>query len=215
MLFPIFHPMTEEFIGYEERDLVHTKGSWHKGVQANIIRPNEKGSFDILLQLRSEVVDIGKNKYDQSLATQMIKEDNLSEEAALKRGLEQELGILKYRSISMPAKIRIIKQYKEQPEVDNREFVSLYIVVASQKPQKRTKKIKELFWIEWQQFKTFFNQNCNNFTKTGQLYFSTPTIIEEMEKMSYAIINRYRYSSRRYEIFHISDKQDFEFTQII
>jgi len=45
-IFPIFHSISKKFLFHKERGLVHKHGDWHKGVQANIIRNNNKGSFD-------------------------------------------------------------------------------------------------------------------------------------------------------------------------
>ncbi|GGN08361.1 hypothetical protein [Streptomyces fuscichromogenes] len=76
-VFPVFDPVTAECTGHKERDRVHAEGDWHRGVHANVVRPNSLGTFDILVQRRSGHVDLAGGQYDQSLATQMTDQDGL------------------------------------------------------------------------------------------------------------------------------------------
>lgn len=189
-LFPVFDPIDERLLYYKARHLVHVDGDWHKGVQANIIRPNSHGSFDILLQRRSGSVDIGLGKYDQSLATQMLDEDELSETKCLQRGLEQELGVTSYRAYRLPASLRIVKRYIEQPECFNRELISLFtVIVDGQQPRNNSPKIDSLEWIEWASFGELFAKSPERFTKTAQFYFGDPRLAQIVELAALFALN--------------------------
>ena len=188
--FPVFHPVTENLIGYKPRELVHVDGDWHRGVQAHIVRPNTRGTFDILVQRRSNIVDIGAYKYDQSLATQMIDRDNLTISASLRRGLEDELGIVDYTATELPLTLRIVKTYEEHAGTLNRELISLYIVQVpdDKKILRKSPKIKELVWMEWYDFIRFFNTNPEQFTKTSQFYCSDELLLPYIESASLSVI---------------------------
>lgn len=188
-IFPVFDPVTEEFLCHKPRELVHTEGDWHRGVQANIIRPNDKGTFDVLLQERSGVVDIGRHKYDQSLATQMLAADVLDRDSALDRGLLCELGVTDYSAHRLPLSLRIVKTYPEHPGTLNRELIDLYIVrVPKEQITAITPKVKRLKWMEWSELLAFFSAHPHRFTKTGQFYFSDETLLPLIETSSYAFL---------------------------
>ncbi len=198
-LFPIFDPVNEDYLQYSKhRALVHRDGDWHRGIQANVVRPNEQGSFDILLQKRSGIVDISGGKYDQSLATQMLDADALAPANALRRGLATELGVTKYKSLKLFDRLKIIKTYKEQPNVLNRELLSLYLVKAEDESQIKVNspKIADLAWVPWSSFLHFFAEMPNGFTKTSQFYFSDEFLSPELEVAS----NKFIYNGGSYEL---------------
>jgi 8-oxo-dGTP diphosphatase len=191
-VFPIFSPISIRHIGYKSRDLVHKDGDWHRGIQANIIRQNRNGGFDVLVQQRSDGVDIGRNKYDQSLAVQMLQEDNLDCIKSLRRGMLSELGIKKSEftySLAMGDQY-IIKKYKDDTTKLNREVIRLYIVKLNKniEPKVRTQKIRKLEWMEWKSFQVFFSKNKRCFTKTAQYYFSHNTVMKEIENSSNSLL---------------------------
>ncbi len=188
--FPVFDPLTEDFIRYEERVRVHTTGDWHRGVQAHVVRPNNIGTFDILVQMRSEVVDIGKQKYDQSLATQMLREDGLSELAALYRGLSSELGIKYFTYERFQAQMRIIKTYEEEIEARNRELISLYFVHVENGAQigVLSSKTQQLLWVDWDSLLTFFETDPTQFTKTAQFYLGNPELRRNVAAATYQFL---------------------------
>ena len=189
-IFPIFNPVTKELTGYKERNLVHVSGDWHKGIQANILRKNSKGSFDILIQERSKVVDIGTCKFDQSLATQMLDLDELDENKSLQRGLISELGIRNYKSVRLDRDMRIVKTYKEHPNTLNRELISLFLVeIGRNEPIIATAKITQLFWMEWFDFLKFFASKTESFTKTAQFYFGEPDLLHQIEHESFKMLS--------------------------
>lgn len=189
-IFPVFDPITEDFLFYKPRDLVHTEGDWHRGVQANIIRKNDIGTFDILLQERSNLVDIAAHAFDQSLATQMIDKDNLDEDLALARGLRGELNIVDYSALKLDKKLRIVKTYEKQPTMHNRELISLYAVLVDKKLeiQAVSPKVERVFWMEWSDFLRFFQSKKLDFTKTAQFYFSNPTLLHGITAISYELL---------------------------
>lgn len=183
--FPVFDPISQKFISYMPRLTVHQEGNWHKGLQANIIRKSESGKygFDILLQRRSNLVDLSQNKLDQSLATQLTKEDQLDSIRALERGLKEELGLLAkdYVVSKVPTpKIRIIKTYIDQPKMLNRELIALYAVLLNENvgPILKSEKVSELIWIPWDIFIEAPNNFFNSFTKTAQFYFKNSLILD-------------------------------------
>lgn len=206
---PIFNPINNTFLFYKNRSLIHKEGDWHNTIQANIIRKNNSGTYDILVQQRSLKVDIGHNKLDQSLATQMCFVDKLSPELTLKRGLLSELGINDYEFIKIPYTMFIIKTYKNQPKILNRELLNLYIVKIENNCKARisTPKIKKLYWMEWNKFLLFFKKNKKNFTKTSQFYFSNPKIISNIKKNQYNFLCTNKKINRNINnkyIFHIN-----------
>lgn len=218
-MFPVFDPITEEFLYFKDRNRVHIDGDWHRGVQANIIRKNKRGTFDILVQKRSNAVDIGKQKYDQSLATQMIDTDGFNELTTLQRGLTEELSISSFKAKKVKTNIRIIKTYEEQHEKLNRELLSLYIVVLENPKELsiNSPKVSSLEWMEWHTFLKFFQMNITHFTKTGRFYFETDEICNRIENVSYDLLFKDRDDSSKRSIsgkifFHISTKHGYRKT---
>ena len=188
--FPIFDPITLVHTANFPRDVVHHRGYWHKGIQANLIRKNSQGTFDIFVQIRSDMVDIGKCKFDQSLATQMIGKDNLDEETCLRRGLEEELSITQCTYVHLPLHLRVMKQYAEYPDVINREIISLYLVQSNQSPNyARCKRIKKGYWQEWKSFVNAVQKTKNKFTKTVQMYILFEEIRNYIEENSYSFLS--------------------------
>jgi len=151
-------------IGIKERHIVHKNGDWHRAVQLNLIHKNL-----LLVQKRSDQVDIAKGLFDQTLATQLIIEDEESDIKALSRGLKEELGLdineLNIKHISGPKKI--INRYKYVPNLYNREFVSLYQAYFYKKHLKPiSPKITSLFWKPINEIKKSANINPDKFTQT-------------------------------------------------
>lgn len=190
-LFPVFDPITEKFLYYKPRDLVHVQGDWHRGIQANIVRHDGRNSFEILVQKRSGSVDIGRYKLDQSLATQMLQADRLSPKRALRRGMQQELGVTEFKAKQLDRQLRIIKTYKEHEGMLNRELLALFVVKLEdgEIPKICSPKTLELGWINWEDFIIFFRLNHDQFTKTAQFYFSSDELIVEMERLSRELLS--------------------------
>lgn len=189
-IFPVFEPINGNFLHYQDRIKVHTIGDWHKGIQAHVVRPNNAGTFDVLIQVRSTEVDISKGRYDQSLATQMLKEDNLSEFATLCRGLSTELGIHDFTQEKLEVELRIIKTYQQEVEVLNREMLSLFLVHVSEDAQiaSLSSKIEQLLWVDWDSLIEFFENNPSQFTKTAQFYLGNPLLRKNIESATYRFL---------------------------
>lgn len=151
-------------LGIKERSEVHRLGYWHKGVQLNIYN-----GTDILLQCRSSYVDIAKNLFDQSLATQLIVADREDDMLALKRGLKEELGIdiseLDVKKIFGPTKI--IKCYDYDRDLLNREFVSLYACELKRRNVVAvSNKVAGVFWMPVEKVKSLIFKYPELFTQT-------------------------------------------------
>lgn len=155
-------------VDVRSRERVHIDGGWHRGVQLNIVC-NDK----ILLQRRSGCVDIAKGQYDQTLATQMLVEDNHDERKALKRGMEEELGIsggIQFEKIAGP--VRISKKYAYDHTLLNQEYVSLYEARVDHEfiPRSSSTKIGEFLWMPISVVKRLVSQSPDMFTKTFTMW---------------------------------------------
>ena len=190
-MFPVFNPVDKTLIGYKKRALVHTKGDWHRGIQANVLRKNGHDSFDILVQKRSDTVDIGRTKFDQSLATQMLNHDNLDEFKTLRRGLASELDINEYKTLKVNVDLWIVKTYEEHPDILNREIITLFLVEIdkSKSVTLLTSKTAQLFWMPWNKFLKFFVERTNEFTKTAQFYFGECNLLQHIEDESFKMLS--------------------------
>lgn len=208
LLLPVVDPITLKFTSYKKRKFVHKSGDWHIAIQANVIRKNKAGSFDILVQRRTKSVDIGKGQYDQSLATQMIRSDLLNPKKALKRGLMEELGLKVYKSIEIKGKFYINKEYENQPDIKNREILKLFIVLIrpNEKLKINKRKISSTEWVEWNTFKNRICLEKESFTKTSQFYFLDNDIMKLMENVSINIIKNRSMTNKQAEgiILHIN-----------
>lgn len=159
-------------IGVKARNLVHTDGDWHKGIQLNIICGDE-----ILLQIRSDSVDIAKNLIDQSLATQLLVQDEEDEYKALVRGLQDELGVTpgldEIKKIASDRKI--IKTYEYDRSLYNREFVTLFEWRLKEKRdfKPNSTKVKHLLWMHMDEIKRIAQGNPSLLTKTFYMWLTT------------------------------------------
>ena len=155
-------------IGAKDRHSVHRDGNWHRAVQLNLYHNGL-----LLMQKRSQQVDIAKTLFDQSLATQLLVSDNENDMSALKRGSREELGIdiitLDIKYVAGPKKMD--KHYEYDPNLHNREFVSLYQAnLPSQKVVASNPKVDSLFWIPVEKVKRMTIRNPENFTKTFTMW---------------------------------------------
>lgn len=151
-------------IGVKDRYSIHRDGDWHRGVQLNLVCEDQ-----LLMQQRSDLVDIAKGLFDQSLATQLVVEDEENDLIALSRGLREELSLniesLCLEHIAGPKKV--IKRYKYDTSLYNREFVSLY--QASLPLQDLTpthSKVQALFWKPIKEVKIEASNYPHKFTQT-------------------------------------------------
>lgn len=185
-LIPVVDHAIGHVIAYKERQNVHTEGDFHVGIQAYIVREGAGGSIEVLVQRRSNVVDIAKGKRDQSLATQILAKDRGDLIAGLKRGLMEELGIAEHEieiaSIGGLTELRIYKKYEEDPDLYNREFIYLYFVKVPRRDiQSTNPKVAGLEWMPWSDYVQHLKKSPSTFTKTARCYVVNPTILKETE----------------------------------
>lgn len=199
---PIFDKRAQHTVGRKEHESVHRDGDWHYAIQANIIRPHG-ASFDILVQKRSDAVDIGKGKYDQSLATQLIAADQFSTTRAMYRGLKEELDAVPAFYSKLDMDMRIVKRYPDQPEMYNRERVALYVVRTEDDPHIANPKVAEIFWLPWKEFLDFYTENDGLFTKTARMYFDIPQVRNAIEAESHYVTGGKRVSYPHLRIWHV------------
>ncbi len=151
-------------IGIKDRKSVHHDGDWHRGVQLNLYHNGQ-----LLIQRRSQQVDIARGLLDQSLATQLLIIDRENDLHALRRGLMEELHIdidsLHIEHIAGPK--RIIKYYEYDISLCNKEFVALYRAeIGSRRVKPSSNKVESLNWMPIDMVKKMAKDNPMQFTKT-------------------------------------------------
>lgn len=185
-IFPIFDPKSWQVLGYKERSKVHKDGDWHMGVQAYILREN-RGITEVLIQKRSQYVDLAGGKFDQSLAVQMIQDDNLNPLLCLERGLKNELDLnlknMRHIQILQGILLNIVKTYSHTPNILNREQTKLYLIkYENEKMLIDSKKIDDLIWTPWNKMFSWKRTDPGLFTKTSRFYAVDPIISSEIER---------------------------------
>lgn len=132
---------------------------------------------EILLQIRSDSVDIAKNLIEQSLATQLLVQDEEDEYKALVRGLQGELGITpdldEIKKVASNQKI--IKTYDYDSSLYNREFVILFEWRLREKRAFKLNsiKVKQLLWLYIDEVKKLAQKKPSWFTKTFYMWLTT------------------------------------------
>lgn len=175
--FNIVDPLTMEVVEKKSRLKAHSEGSWHLALTAFICRKNTlTGNLEVLVQERSDYVDIAQKHYDQSLATQLLTIDNNDIDVALERGLFEELAI---KDIDIKTKflwndwgnIYIEKRYSDNPDLWNRELVANYLVVLNDGVQiKGNFKVQSYKWLPWEELCNLVVSQPNRFTKTIRIF---------------------------------------------
>lgn len=187
--FHVYDPLSLKLIGEKLRVDVHSSGDWHLAVTAFIFRRDKSGNMQVLVQKRSQFVDIAQNTYDQSLATQLIVEDKNSIEDAFYRGLREELGISKTEIVSLfkwneIGDIYISKHYNDNPELWNREIVTTYFAQVKDSVKiVGNYKVAGYEWLTWSEFCDLVRMQPNNFTKTTRIYTVVDKIAEEIDQV--------------------------------
>lgn len=186
MKIDVIDPNTCKVVDIKDRKIVHTSGLWHNSVQANIIRFNNN-ILEILIQKRSNIVDIAKNGFDQSCATQAkAGERNMSK--VMLRGLKEELGIkekeCKYFEFNGNGKFRIKKTYDGYPSLKNNEILHLFVVnYLGEEIKPKSKRVSFIKWIPWSRFVKL--SEGKNYTKTVKMYTQNKQVRESLEKAMY------------------------------
>ncbi len=136
-----------------ERSLVHRYGDLHRTAHVWIVRRNESGSFDVLLQKRAADKDSFPGCFDISSAGHIPAGMNYLESAL--RELEEELGI-----IALPEDLKFIGYHDGEivtsfygSPFHNHEFSAVYVLsadipVSSFRLQKE--EIESVVWINYE-----------------------------------------------------------------
>jgi hypothetical protein len=189
-ILPVVDPQTGKVISKAKRSDVHTKGLWHKALNAFIVRVRN-GIVELLVQERSGLVDIAQHSYDQSLATQLLLEDADDYTAALARGLKEELNVdlgkvAKYIQFNREGNIRISKRYNYNSSLWNREIITSYFILLDSKVNLQlSSKTSSVKWVGVEDFINLMQINPSGFTKTPRIFYSS----EEIRKQYYNVIN--------------------------
>lgn len=169
---------------YKDRARTHINGDFHIGIQSYIFTIDDFGHPKVLVTHRSNRVDISRSKYDQ-IAIQMLEEDEQDFDKALTRGLHAELGInrCEYEAISLDGvELKIVKKYKEEANLYNREYIKLFFVYLTNSIAKkitiRTPKLKSLSWLSFEEYVSTVQEDPLLFTKTAQFYALNPYLVE-------------------------------------
>ena len=109
-----------EKIGEVDKDIAHQKGLWHKSVHVWVINDNN----EILLQYRCKDKDLYPNTWDCSFAGHINSYEN-SIDALVREGKE-ELGI--DINLDKLEYVFTTKEILKYNDVDNREFVDIFIL---------------------------------------------------------------------------------------
>ena len=143
-------------VGQEMRDVVHSKGLFHRAV--NIFIFNSNGQ--ILLQKRSATKDVCPSTWDLS-TSETLKVEETYLQAAI-RGLQEELGIN-----SKLTKIRNVHLQKNEyfdGKIKDYEFVELYKAVHSGKIRLDKNEVSNVCFFTIEEIKNMINQNKNQLT---------------------------------------------------
>lgn len=209
--FFILNPDTALIIGEKKRNSVHREGDWHQATNAFIVRQSADSSVEILVQERSKYVDIGKEKLDQSLATQLIIEDKNSPKRAILRGLKEELGIEKtdiarIEQFNAKGSFKIAKSYLYNKDLWNREIVTTFVVVLKNSKDLFTRsiKVRDVNWINWHQFCDLVQIEPNKFTKTARMFCIHEKMIGELENFFQKVLNNKSIKLLNQEIHYFS-----------
>lgn len=192
--FRVYDPVSLREVGQKLRVNVHSEGDWHLALTAFIFRENKDLEIEVLVQERSQYVDIAQKHFDQSLATQLVIDDNSSVDHALTRGLFEELGISKSDVISKfqwnnIGDIFISKQYLDNPELWNREIVVNYCVQIDPKVViENNFKVKGTEWLPWSEFCDLVRMQPNNFTKSVRMYAVADSVASELNNVMRELI---------------------------
>lgn len=135
----------------KERSLVHRDGDLHKTVHIWILRNNNKGTFDLLLQKRSKNKDSFPSCYDISSAGHVLAGDDYKESAI--RELFEELGIK-----AKDNELKFIGFHKGKVETEfygnkfkNYELSAVYLFTEKVKINKlilQKEEVESVKWIE-------------------------------------------------------------------
>lgn len=139
-----------------ERGVAHTEGGLHGTVHTWIIRKNESGSFDVLLQKRSPQKESNPGRYDISSAGHVASGDGYLCSAL--RELEEELGIAAKEEDLKFAGIRggRFEDVFHGKHFVNEELCHIYIYekpVDTDMLKLQESEVESVRWMEWEELR--------------------------------------------------------------
>lgn len=198
------------------RNEVHKKGWWHYGVLINLIRINPNGNLQILVQRRSNTVDIAKMRYDQSLATQILFSDK-NKKDSFYRGIKEELNInstdVEFVEFLPKSNFYIIKEYIDENNITNKEKIFLYVAKLKMKINIKSNcnRVISIKWIDWEQFVDDILEHPLNYTKTVRFFIKNIILRNKLKKFMINFINNNideKLNSSKLNILYISPKNN-------
>lgn len=143
-------------VGKEKRDVVHTKGLFHRAVIILVL--NSKNQ--IFLQKRSATKDVCPSMWDLS-ASETLKSGENYQQAAI-RGLREELKIntkvIKIRGVHMQ------KNEYLNGKIKDYEFVELYKAIYGRRIRIDKNEVSDAHFFTIEEIKKMVNQDKNKFT---------------------------------------------------
>ncbi len=156
----------------QARSLVHKYGYRHRTAHVWIVRPNETGSFDVLLQKRAQTKDSYPGRYDISSAGH-IPADCGYKQSAL-RELKEELGLS-----ASPNDLRLIGYCEvdtQEKNFYNKEYSAVFLYEKPIAPHSFTLQQEEVEAVVWMDYSTCLEkirngslENCINLKELEML----------------------------------------------
>ncbi len=137
-----------------EKKQVHQQGLWHRAVHVWFINSKQ----ELLLQLRSHLVDNHPSKWDISAAGHVSA--NESDLTSALREAKEELGVvLRPEQLIL---IGTVKQQSERLNYINKEFNSVFIVKIDLAVSQFKKQVEEVDDLQWRFWREIENKIDNN-----------------------------------------------------
>ncbi|MDI6734558.1 MAG: NUDIX domain-containing protein [Patescibacteria group bacterium] len=149
----------------KSRDEIHRDGDWHRAV--NIWIKNNHG--DVLVQKRSAMIDLFKNRWDVSL-TGHVRAGEKNTDAA-QRELKEELGIeTDARELQF---IDTIKSKLKDGVLRDNQFCDIYLLCGDinfKKVKKQKEEVAQTKSVPLAKLETFIQKNSDNFVPRREEY---------------------------------------------
>lgn len=185
-VFDVIDPVNLKGKSRKNRLLVHTNGDWHMAATAFVVRDSSDVGLEVLVQTRSNFVDIACGASDQSVATQLLVQDGEDTEVAIRRGLSEELGIEhdELKQLVMwneMGSAYVVKKYADDPTLWNREIVVNYVATLAEGTDMQTNfKVAGYEWLPWEVFVNLVRSHPSTFTKTARMYCANNRLVSEL-----------------------------------
>ncbi len=136
----------------KERGVAHREGAWHATAHIWIVRPDGNGSYEALLQKRSEKKDSNPGGYDISSAGHVMAGDTPLDSAVREMGEELGLAVT-------PEDLTFVGMHKGDYEAvfhgrpfKDKEYSSVYLYtkpVDIHDLSLQETEVSEVMWIDW------------------------------------------------------------------